>query len=147
MRARSLAIIAIALGASVAVGIAVCAWNAHRSTPMGWLRSEFGLNDAQMHQAEAISADYQDHCREMCARIAVADRKLAEMIRSQREVTPEIRDAIASTDRLRTECRTRMLEHFYEIARELPPEQQDRYLAIVLPSVLNPAMMAEAHSH
>jgi head-tail adaptor len=41
-------------------------------------------------------------------------------------------------DRIRTECRLKMLEHFYEVAAVMPEEKRRKYLQIVLPVVLNP---------
>ncbi len=81
----------------------------------------------------------------MCARIAQTDERLANLICSSQAMTPEIQAAIVETDRLRSECRTKMLEHFYRIAGELPAQKQHEYLEVVLPSVLHPGEMARAH--
>ena len=77
----------------------------------------------------------------MCARIAQTDERLANLIRSSKQITPEIQAAIVETDRLRSECRAKMLEHFYRIAAQLPAEKQSDYLTVVLPSVLHPGEM------
>ena len=81
----------------------------------------------------------------MCVRIAQTDERLANLICSSQTITPEIQAAIVETDRLRSECRTRMLEHFYRIASELPAQRQREYLTVVLPSVLHPGEMAQSH--
>jgi hypothetical protein len=82
----------------------------------------------------------------MCARIAETDQRLTALIGTSQNVTPEIREAIIESDRVRSECRTKMLEHFYRIAAELPPDRRTEYLALVLPAVLRPGDMAQSHS-
>ena len=49
-----------------------------------------------------------------------ADSPLSGLIDSSRIVTQEIREALVETDRVRSECRLKMLEHFYEIAAAMP---------------------------
>ena len=69
----------------------------------------------------------------MCARITQTDSRLAGLIESSRTVTQEIREALAESDRVRTECRLKMLEHFYEVAAAMPEEKRKKYLDMVLP--------------
>ena len=116
-----------------------------RSSPLNWLRSEFSLSDSQARKVEQIHADYEEDCAQMCARIAQTDERLANLIRSSKQITPEIQAAIFETDRLRSECRAKMLEHFYRIAAQLPAEKQSDYLTVVLPSVLHPGEMMKSH--
>lgn len=116
-----------------------------RSSPINWLRSEFSLSDSQARKVEQIHADYEEDCAQMCARIAQTDERLANLIRSSKQITPEIQAAIVETDRLRSECRAKMLEHFYRIAAQLPAEKQSDYLTVVLPSVLHPGEMMKSH--
>ena len=125
--------------------VAVFSWTRERSTPMNWLRSEFSLDDRQAKTVARIHAEYETDCARMCARIAQTDERLAALICANQTITPEIQAAIVETDRLRTECRTRMLEHFYRIAAELPAQKRAEYLAVVLPSVLRPGEMAQSH--
>ena len=116
-----------------------------QSSPMNWLRSEFSLSDSQARKVEQIHAEYEADCAQMCARIAQTDERLENLIRSSQKITPEIQAAIVETDRLRSECRAKMLEHFYRIAAELPAERQSDYLTVVLPSVLHPGEMIKSH--
>ena len=51
-------------------------------------------------------------------------------------VTPEVHAAVVETDRIRTETRLAMLEHFYAVAAELPPNRRGEYLRKVLPLVI-----------
>jgi hypothetical protein len=81
----------------------------------------------------------------MCARITQTDSRLAGLIDSSRTVTEEIREALAESDRVRTECRLKMLGHFYEVAAAMPEEERKKYLDMVLPVVLNPGEMDSSH--
>lgn len=139
----------IALALIVVCGVAAAAfgyWKAREhADPVQWLCHEFALQDDQAGRVRAISAEYESHCREMCERIAASNERVAQLVREARSVTPEIRDALAETDALRTECRTKMLEHFFRIAEELPSAQRDKYLSVVLPSVVQPGEMERAH--
>ena len=71
-------------------------------------------------------ADYQTECALMCARIAETDEQLAKLICDGQQVTPEIQSAIIETDRLRSECRVKMLEHFYRDCCRASGEETDR---------------------
>ena len=81
----------------------------------------------------------------MCARISQTDERVADLIRSHKMVTPEIREALSESDRLRTECRVKMLEHCYEVATAMPEERRGKYVEMILPTILDPGRMAEAH--
>ena len=138
---RIVLLVAVAAIAAATVAVLV----RHQSSPVEWLRSEFGLNAEEMKRATALHDEYQDTCRELCAKIATTDDSLARAIRSSKTITPEIAAAIAETDRVRTECRLRMLEHFYETAALMPEEQRAGYLEKVLPLVLHPGEMHSGH--
>ena len=135
----------VVIASGLVSAVLVSFWAQERSTPMSWLRSEFSLDDQQAQKVRQIHAEYEADCAQMCARIAQTDERLTKLIGSNQKITSEIQEAIVETDRLRSECRTKMLEHFYRIAGELPVERQREYLTIVLPSVLRPGEMAQSH--
>ncbi|HEY5707347.1 MAG TPA: hypothetical protein VIS96_17450 [Terrimicrobiaceae bacterium] len=116
-----------------------------RSSPAEWLRKEFSLNKEQSARIIALNAEYGPKCQEMCARIAQTDSRLAGLIDSSRTVTQQIREALVESDRVRSECRLRMLEHFYEVAAGMPEEKSRKYLDMVLPVVLKPEQMDSSH--
>ena len=141
---RGLIVLAAAIAIGSLVTIAVYFWKAERS-PTSWLLAEFALDDQRAKTVERMHAQYQTECALMCARIAQTDEQLAKLIGDAQRVTPEIQGAIVETDRLRSECRVKMLEHFYRIAAELPEERRAEYLRMVLPVVLRPGSMAQSH--
>ena len=93
----------------------------------------------------ALNAEYGPECKQMCARIAQADSRLAGLIDSSRIVTQEIREALVETDRVRSECRLKMFDHFCEIKAAMPEEGRKKYLDMVLPVVLKPGEIDSSH--
>ena len=139
----------IVLAAAIVIGsfatITVYFWKSERSSSTSWLLAQFALDDQQARTVERIHNQYQMECALMCARIAQTDEQLAKLICDAQQVTPEIQTAIVETDRLRSECRVKMLEHFYRVAAELPEKRRAEYLQVVLPVVLRPGAMAQSH--
>jgi hypothetical protein len=66
-----------------------------------------------------------------------ANSRLETLALGSGRVTPEVRAAVTETDRIRTGTRLAMLEHFYAVAAELPPERRREYLLKVLPLVID----------
>jgi hypothetical protein len=65
-----------------------------------------------------------------------ANGSLETLALNSGSVTPELRAAVVVTDRIRTETRIAMLEHFYAVTAEFSPEQRRKYLLKVLPLVI-----------
>ena len=142
---RGLIVLAAATALGLLATVAVYFWKLERSSSTSWLRVQFALDDQEAKTVERIHNQYQTECASMCARIVQTDQQLAQLIFDAPQVTPEIQNAIIETDRLRSECRVKMLEHFYRIAAELPATRRREYLQMVLPVVLRPGMMTESH--
>ena len=142
---RGAVILVVVFGLGTAMGILSYCFFRDRISPADWLRKEFSLNEKQSARILALNAEYGPQCKEMCARIAQADSRLAGLIDSSRIVTQEIREALVETDRVRSECRLKMLEHCYEVATAMPEEKRGKYIEMILPVVLDPGRMAEAH--
>jgi hypothetical protein len=106
-----------------------------------WLQRSFSLSAAQSLQVTAIDQQYEVICKQLCDRIEDSDRNLAKLLASSDHMTPEIAAAIEESDRVRTECRTSMLQHFYRVAEVIPAPQRKRYLDMVYPVVLHPEKM------
>ena len=142
---RGAVILLVVLGLGTAMGVVSYCFFRDYISPADWLRKEFSLNEEQSARIVALNAEYGPKCEEMCARIAQADSRLTGLIDSSTTVTQEIREALVETDRVRSECRLKMLEHFYEVAAAMPEEKRKKYLDMVLPTILDPGRMAEAH--
>lgn len=66
-----------------------------------------------------------------------ANARLEQLALGSSTVTPALREAIAETDRIRTQARLAMLDHFYAVAAELPPDRRRQYLLKVLPLLID----------
>jgi head-tail adaptor len=66
-----------------------------------------------------------------------ANAHLGTLALGSHTVTPDLRAAVAETDRIRTAARITMLEHFYAVAAQLPPDKRRDYLQKVLPLVID----------
>jgi len=107
-----------------------------QAPPSSWLCHEYGLSPGQAVKVEALQQQYGSRCGPYCDAMCEANARLETVTFGSGSVTPEIRDAVTETDRIRTQTRIAMLEHFYAVAAELPPERRKEYLRKVLPLVI-----------
>lgn len=123
----------------VALGIGAAMLSRHylQAPPSAWLCSKFGLTPHQAERMESLQSEYGSRCGPLCDRMCEANAHLENLTLGSGSVTPGIRAAIAETDRIRTETRIAMLDHFYAVAAELPPERRKEYLLKVLPLVID----------
>jgi hypothetical protein len=87
---------------------------------MAWLRVEFRLTDAQYEAVRKLHEDYSVICGEHCAAIMEARERRAP---------------VAEVTALEKFCVDAMKGHFRRVAALMPPEQGERYLAMVLPRI------------
>ena len=135
----------VVFGLGTAMGILSYCFFRDRISPAVWLKKEFSLNEHQTAQVAALQSEYGKDCEQMCVRISQTEARAADLIRSHKMVTSEIREALSESDRLRTECRLKMLEHCYKVAMAVPEEKRGKYIEMILPVILDPGRMAEAH--
>lgn len=98
---------------------------------LAWLGEEFKLSEPEFHRVSALHAAYLPQCRDMCLEIGVHTAKLQALLSNATNMTPEIAAALVEGARLRSECQTMMLRHFFEVSNTMPPQQGARYLAWV----------------
>ena len=98
---------------------------------LAWLKEEFNLSDAEFKRVAELHAAYLPQCAEMCRQIDDQNQRLRKLLTATNQMTTEIEAAIAESSRLRGECQSNMLKHFYEVSRTMPPDQGRRYLAWV----------------
>lgn len=98
---------------------------------LAWLKDEFKLSDAEFQRVSELHRAYLPQCAEMCRRVALENENLQTLLRTNATLTPEIEEALVKIARLRAECQTRMLRHFYEVSHTMPAEESRRYLAWV----------------
>ena len=98
---------------------------------LAWLQQEFKLNDAEFKRVSELHAAYLPRCRAMCLQIDAQNTELQKLLANATNTTPEIESSLAEAARLRSECQTMMLRHFFQVSQTMPPEQSRRYLSFV----------------
>jgi hypothetical protein len=146
MNRRLFVLAAIAVAGMAALILTSGVFQSPDRLSAAWMQKKFSLSPDQARQAGDIDMQYERTCKQLCARIEESDRRLAKLLDASDRMTPEILSAIAESDRVRTACRTSMLEHFYQVAAILPASQRQQYLQTVYPLILHPEMMAARHS-
>jgi hypothetical protein len=104
-----------------------------------WLRVSLQLSGPQFEKVRLLHLAYQPKCAELCTRIQHSDHALVEASARSRAMTAEVTQLLQERASLTQECQQAMLQHVYETAACMTPEQADKYLKIVLPQVLGPA--------
>ncbi|MCI0747678.1 MAG: periplasmic heavy metal sensor [Verrucomicrobia subdivision 3 bacterium] len=151
------AILILVVGAFAAV-VAYCAVfysttasqrqaSATSAPELTWLKQEFNLSDAQFERISNLHSAYQPHCKEMCRRIDQQNARLRSLVSASTGMTTEIEAALAESARLRVECQAAMLNHFYDVSRNMSPAQAKRYLAWVQEKTFVPAPGTRIHEN
>lgn len=96
-----------------------------------WLKQEYHLSDAEFSRVSKLHEEYLAGCAQRCHEIDLKNAELARLLALTNNVTPEIEKALADAAQLRAQCQSKMLAHFYQVSRTMPPEQGQRYLAWV----------------
>ena len=127
-----LAVAALAYCGVYYAGTANCCHKVQDGTPeLAWLKDEFHLSDAEFKRITEQHEAYLSGCKERCHRIDLKNEELARLLAATNTVTPDIEKALAEAALLRADCQKKMLQHFYDVSRTMPPEQGKRYLAWV----------------
>ncbi len=129
------------------LGTVSCRHIMHEPQPeLAWLKSEFGLSDAEFARITKLHEAYLPQCAERCQVIEEQNRKLKDMLAKTGTVTPEIQDLLVERAKTRARCEAEMLKHFGEVSRAMPAEQGRRYLTWVQQeTVLRPQNMETRH--
>jgi hypothetical protein len=103
-----------------------------------WLKNEFHIADRDFARISEMHDSYRGGCAQRCRLIDERNQELKRLLAHSTSVTPEIEKALAETARLHAECQLKMLQHFYEVSRTMPPEQGERYLTWVTERTILP---------
>ena len=103
---------------------------------LGWLKSELKLSDTQFSKVAELHNAYRPVCKEMCSRIDESRARLEGVVLKNRSMNTELQQVTVEYERVRGECKMKMLEHLYQTAALMSEEQAGRYLKAVLPAAL-----------
>jgi len=110
--------------------------------PLGWMRQEFHLNDAQLAQVKKLEDDYAPRCASMCDQIEQSHKSLTSLIMIHGNMSPEVKAALQKDTKVQQQCREDMLNHFYDISKVMPPAEGKRYLQMMQAQVVRPGQTA-----
>lgn len=123
--------LAAGLGLAAFVGYSTWQHEAHDELTGGeleWLRQEFNLDDEQFQRIEEIHAEYRPICEAFCDRVIEAKKNLEETLVNASSYSKEVEEQLVELSRVKEECNRSMLQHIYEVAAVMNPEQRIRYL-------------------
>ena len=115
---------------------------ADRDADLMWLRREFALTDVQFQRIQALHMAYALKCDLMCQRIMNANTALDAAISRNKQVTPEIQQAMGEVARVQQDCRQSMLAHVYEVSAQMSPSSAARYLQMMQQKIFQPGLPA-----
>ena len=132
----------LVLLAVIVTGVCAALLTRHffQGPPSAWLCHEYGLTPEQSGKIQQLQQQYGSRCGPYCDAMCEANGRLETLALAELgscRVTPALRDAVTETDRIRTQTRLAMLEHFYAVAAELPPDRRKEYLLKVLPLLID----------
>ena len=127
-----LAVAALAYCGVYYTGTASCCQMTKGNAPeLAWLKQEFHLSDSEFKRISEMHEVYLSGCAERCRRIDQKNEDLARLLAATNTITPDMEKALSESALLRADCQKKMLQHFYDVSRTMPPEQGKRYLAWV----------------
>jgi hypothetical protein len=95
---------------------------------LAWLKEEFHVSDAEFARISQMHDSYLSGCAERCRLIDEKNQQLTALLAATNTMTPEIQKVLGEAAQLRAACQAKMLQHFYEVSKTMPPEQGKRYL-------------------
>jgi len=119
-----------------------CRVHESKAPELAWLKQEFHLTEPEFTRVSELHEQYLAGCAERCHQIDLKNQELAHLLAQTNNVTPQIQQALADAAQLRAQCQSKMLQHFYEVSRTMPPEQGKRYLDWVQSKTL----LSDTHS-
>lgn len=120
---------------------------ASRLPELQWLRQWLQLDDAQFDRVKALHLDYLPKCESLCQRVHDANEKVLTLSRSQNQMDTALAEAIHAHAQLTGECREALMQHVYDVAALLKPDQAKRYLDLMIPSTLGMNCCEAPHKH
>lgn len=101
-----------------------------------WLQNWLQLDDEQMHRVKTLHMAYLPKCEELCHRVFVSNEDILALSGRSTSVDAKMRSAMDERAKLAVECQGALLEHVYQTATFLRPEQSKKYLDLMVPYTL-----------
>ena len=102
-----------------------------------WLRTDFHLDEAQFAAIRKLHESYSVVCEEHCRAIQEA-ATARDAVKAGPKMDP---DGLAAAEKklkeLRVMCETAIAAHVRQVAAQMSPAEGQRYLALVLPKIVD----------
>lgn len=103
---------------------------------LAWLKKELQLSEEEFSKIRTLHLNYRPKCLEMCKRISEARENLQAASQNQREWNPALEGALQEHTKVQADCQRAVLQHLYQTAAILSPDQAERFLKATLPTAL-----------
>jgi len=103
---------------------------------LAWLQKDLQLSEDEFSKVKELHLGYRPKCIEMCTRISDAREKLRLASQAQRQMNPDLENAIREYAKVQADCQQAMLQHLYQTAAVLSPQKAERFLKAALPAAL-----------
>ena len=110
---------------------------------MEWLRREYHLSEAQFSRIRELHREYAPKCDLMCEKIAKANDRLDQLIKTSKTFAPEVDSAMKECVTVQAECRRALLQHVYDVSAEMSPADGARYLQMMTARIVKPGLSHE----
>lgn len=140
LKATLVLVVALVGGAGVFIWRAVRpnAQSTVREPELRWLKREFALDDETMRRIAELHQRYVATCEPKCSELQASDTEISRLMARGSAMTPELAVALRHSNEIIADCQQRMVQHFYAVAKEMPPAAGERYLALMTPVAIHP---------
>lgn len=101
-----------------------------------WLQNWLRLDAEQMQKVKTLHLAYLPKCEDLCHRVYLSNEDILTISAGSTTVDAKLRNAMDERAKLAVECQQALLEHVYQTATFLRPEQSKKYLDLMVPYTL-----------
>ncbi len=101
-----------------------------------WLQNWLRLDTKQMQMVKALHLAYLPKCEDLCHRVYLSNEEILTLTGRSTSVDAKLLSAMDERSKLTVECQKALLEHVYQTAACLRPEQSKKYLDLMVPYTL-----------
>jgi hypothetical protein len=101
-----------------------------------WLETWLRLDAEQLQKVKALHLAYLPKCEDLCHRVHLSNQDILALSERKATMDADMRTAIEERAKLTVECQQALLEHVYQTAACLRPDQSRKYLDLMVPYTL-----------
>lgn len=94
---------------------------------LAWVKTEFGLSEAEFDSLEETNAAYQPRCEAMCMELSREREALASLVGKPTATAAEIAAAQEKVNAMEQRCFRMTLDHIYDVSQAMESEKGARY--------------------